>query len=145
MCNALKYYDGINRCPILTQFATDGLNENMSIVAIDNVTNKLLGVVINQTAKPSHVDPEEELQEYLKAYNDPKFSHILRVLHRVNQNAGDIFTSLDTSIFFDMKMATTDVDCRGGGLLKDLLQRSLDLARVLRFKAVKAEATGKRK
>ena len=145
MSNALNIYDGIHRSPILTQFAIDGMNENMTIVAIDDATNKLLGVSINQTAKPSQVDPEEELHEYLKAYNDPKFSHILKVLHRVNKNAGDLFTSLDTSIFFDIKMVATDKDNRKGGLAKDLLQRSVDLARVLGFKTVKTEATGKRK
>ena len=145
MSNALKIYDGINRSPILTQFATDGLNENMSIVAVNNATNKLLGVSINQIAKPSIIDPEEELEEYLKAYNDPKFGHILRVLHRVNQNAGDLFTSLDTNTFFDIKMVATDKSNRKGGLAKDLLQRSVGLARVLGFDAVKTEATGRQK
>ena len=60
-------YDGINRSPILNQFAIDGLNENMSIIAIDETTNKVLGVCINQTARPKNVDPETELQMYLNA------------------------------------------------------------------------------
>ena len=136
-------YDGINRSPILTQFAADGLDENMSIIAIEDNTNKLLGVSINQTAKVSDADPEIQLDEYLKMYNDPKFSHILRVLHRVNQNAGDIFTRLNTDIFFDIKMVTTDKNNRKGGLAKDLLQRSVDLAQTLGFSTVKTEATGK--
>jgi len=72
MSKALKMYDGINRSPILNQFAIDGLNENMSIIAIDETTNKLLGVCINQTAQPTNVDPETELQKYLNEYDDPK-------------------------------------------------------------------------
>ena len=108
MSSALKMYDGINRSPILNQFAIDGLNENMSIIAIDETTNKVLGVCINQTAQPTNVDPETELQKYLNEYDDPKFSHILRVLHGVNQNAGDLFKSFDTNIFFDIKMLATD-------------------------------------
>ena len=95
MSSVLKMYDGINRSPILNQFAIDGLSENMSIMAIDEETNKLLGVSINQTAQPSNLDPETELQGYLKAYDDPKFGHILRVLHGVNQNAGDLFKTFD--------------------------------------------------
>ena len=66
-------YDGINRSPIMTQFAADGLDENLSIIAVDNNTNKLLGVAINQTAKFSDADPEIQLEEYLKMYNDGKF------------------------------------------------------------------------
>ena len=143
MSGVLKMYDGINRSPILNQFAIDGLNENMSIMAIDEETNKLLGISINQTAQPSNLDPESELQEYLKAYDDPKFGHILRVLHGVNKNAGDLFKELDTKIFFDIKMVTTDRHNRKGGLAKDLLQRSVQLAKTLGFSTVKTEATGK--
>ena len=38
---------------------------------------------------------------------------------------------------------TTDKNKRKAGLGKDLLRRSVDLAKVLGFKAVKTEATGK--
>ena len=143
MSNALNMYDGINRSAILNQFAVDGLNENMSIIAIDEKTDKLLGVCINQTAQPSNLDPETELQKYLKEYDDPKFGHILRVLHGVNQNAGDLFKAYDTNIFFDIKMLATDKNNRKGGLAKDLLQRSVMLAKVLGFNVIKTEATGK--
>ena len=142
MSKALKMFDGITRSPILNTFALDGLNENMSIMAIDDKTDKLLGVSINQIAKPSHLDPDTELEQYLRTYNDARFHHILKVLYRVNQNAGDLFTSLNTNKFFDIKMVTTDKGNRKGGLAKDLLRRSVDLARVLGFSAVKTEATG---
>merc|ERR1711962_402682 len=142
MSNALNMYDSINRSAILNQFAIDGLNENMSIIAIDEKTDKLLGVCINQTAQPSNLDPETELQKYLKEYDDPKFGHILRVLHGVNQNAGDLFKAYDTNIFFDIKMLATDKNNRKGGLAKDLLQRSVMLAKVLVFNVIKTEATG---
>ena len=143
MSKVLNMYDGIHRSPILDQFAIDGMDENMSIVAIDDKTNKLVGVCINETAKPSNNDPETELQKYLKMYDDPKFCHILKALHGVNQNAGDIFTSLNTNILFNIKMVTIDKHKRRGGLAKDLLQRSVSLARTLGFTAVKTEATGK--
>ena len=143
MSRALKIYDGVNRKPILDQFAADGMDENMSIVAIDDATDKPLAVSINQTAKPSQASLEEDLQKYLKAYNDPKFGHILSILHHVNANAGDLFKKLDTNIIFDIKIVTTDKNNRRGGLAEDLLYRSVELARVLGFKAVKTEATGK--
>ena len=138
MSRALKIYDGTNRKPILDRFAADGMDENMSIVAIDDVTDKPLAVSINQTVKPS----QASLKESLKEYDDPKFRHILSILHHVNANAGDLFKKLDTNIIFDIKIVTTDKNNRRGGLAEDLLYRSIELARVLGFKAIKTEATG---
>ena len=142
MSKALKMFDGVTRSPILNTFALDGLNENMSIMAIDDKTDQLLGVSINQIAKPSHLDPDTELEEYLRTYNDARFHHILKVLSLVNQNAGDLFKNMNTNKFFDIKMVTTDKRNRKGGLAKDLLQRSVELARVLGFSTIKTEATG---
>ena len=41
-----------------------------------------------------------------------------------------------------LKQVTTDKNRRKAGLGRDLLGRSVDLAKVLGFKAVKTEATG---
>jgi len=56
--------------------------------------------------------------------------------------AGDLFTEMETDVFFDIKMVTTDKLQRRGGLATDLLRRSVELGRNLGFKAVKTEATG---
>ena len=40
---ALKIYDGKNRIPAVDEFTLNALNENLSIMAIDSFTNKLLG------------------------------------------------------------------------------------------------------
>ena len=49
---------------------------------------------------------------------------------------------METDVFFDIKMVTTDKQQRKGGLATELLRRSVELARNLGFKAVKTEATG---
>ena len=61
---------------------------------------------------------------------------------RVNQLAGNIYGDMETDVFFDIKMVTTDKQQRKGGLATELLRRSVELARNLGFKAVKTEATG---
>ena len=66
----------------------------------------------------------------------------MTVLYNVNQMAGDLFIEMETDVFFDIKMVTTDKTQRRGGLATDLLRRSVELARNLGFKAVKTEATG---
>ena len=66
----------------------------------------------------------------------------MTVLYNVNQMAGDLYIEMETDVFFDIKMVTTDKTQRRGGLATDLLRRSVELARNLGFKAVKTEATG---
>lgn len=110
-------------------------------MAIDPTTDSLLGVSINVVAKKE--DENMTLEEIHEKYCHPKFRHILTVLYRVNQAAGDVFKEMETDMFFDIKMVTTDKTQRRGGLATDLLRRSVELARNLGFKAVKTEATGK--
>lgn len=110
-------------------------------MAIDPQTDNLLGVAINVEAKKEK--REQTLQECLDEYDDPRFKHIMAVLYAVNQSSGDLFTDMETDVFFDIKMVTTDKKQRRGGLATDLLRRSVELARNLGFKAVKTEATGR--
>ena len=109
-------------------------------MAIDPATDNLLGVAINVEAKKEKMD--KTLQETLDDYEDPRFQHIMAVLYKVNEKAGDLFADMETDVFFDIKMVTTDKRQRRGGLATDLLRRSVELARNLGFKAIKTEATG---
>ena len=129
------------RNKVLDDFALDGLVQNLSIMAIDPVTDGLLGVSINVEAKKE--SKEKSLEETLEEYDDPRFKHIMTVLYYVNQKAGNLFDEMESDVIFDIKMVTTDKNQRRGGLATDLLRRSVELARNLGFKAVKTEATGK--
>jgi len=142
MSSALKMYDGLNRSSVLEQYATDVLNENMSIMAIDEKTDEILGICINEAIHPSNVDPDTELQTFVKAYDDPKFVQMHRVIHAVNQKAGDLFKEFDTNTLFYLNILTIGQNSRKGGLGKDLLHRSVMLAETLGFSAIKTEATG---
>ena len=109
-------------------------------MAIDPETDNLLGVAINVEAKREKRD--QSLEECLAEFPDPRFKHIMAVLYKVNQKAGDLFAEMETETFFDIKMVTTDKRQRKGGLATDLIRRSVELAKTLGFKAVKTEATG---
>lgn len=140
MSKTVGMLDGTTSVPVLDEFALNALGQNLSIMAIDPMTDHLLGVAINVEAKKE--DENVPLKELLDKYKHPRFRHILTVLYRVNEKAGDIFANMETDIFFDIKMVTTDKTKRRGGLATDLLRRSVELARNLGFKAVKTEATG---
>ena len=66
--------------------------------------------------------------------------NLLHVSQLVNEMAGDLFTEMETDVFFDIKMVTTDKLQRRGGLATDLLRRSVELGINLGFKAVKTQA-----
>ena len=77
------------RNKVLDDFALHGLVQNLSIMAIDPVTDSLLGVSINVEARKE--DKEKSLDEVLEEYDDPRFKHIMTVLYYVNQRAGTVF------------------------------------------------------
>ena len=68
--------------------------------------------------------------------------YVVNIFSRVNQSAGNLYGEMETDVFFDIKMVTTDKQQRKSGLATELLRRSVELARNLGFKAVKTEATG---
>ena len=51
MSRALKIFDGTNRIPEADDYTLRALSENLSIMAVDSITNKLLGVSVNGVVK----------------------------------------------------------------------------------------------
>ena len=47
MSRSLNIFDGVHRIPDADDYTLRALAENLSIMAIDSVTNKLLGVAVN--------------------------------------------------------------------------------------------------
>ena len=51
MSRCLKIFDGTNRIPEADDYTLRALSENLSVMAVDSVTNKLLGVSVNGVVK----------------------------------------------------------------------------------------------
>ena len=47
MSRALKIFDGVHRIPDADDYTLRALRENLSIMALDPVTDKILGVAVN--------------------------------------------------------------------------------------------------
>lgn len=140
MSRALNIYSGNHRVPAIDEYTLNGLKENLSLMAVDSFTNKLLGVAINGLVHKSSLDIP--LADKLKNIRNDKFRHIISVLHEVNQRGAHIFQELGTDVIFDIKMVTTDKLNRKSGLATDLIRKSINLARDLGYTAAKTEATG---
>ena len=53
MSQALKIFDGTNRIPEADDYTLRALSENLSVMAVDSITNKLLGVSVNGLVRKS--------------------------------------------------------------------------------------------
>ena len=51
MSRALRIFDGTNRIPEADDYTLRALAENLSVMAVDSITNKLLGVSVNGVVK----------------------------------------------------------------------------------------------
>ncbi len=87
----------------------------------------------------SRYDPDVPLPE-----ESNKCFHIANVLKKLNEKAGGtaVYDRHNADTFFYVFIVTTDKNKRRGGLGKDLIRRSIELARALGFPAARAEATG---
>merc|ERR1711874_53594 len=140
MSRALKIFDGTNRIPEADEYTLRALSENLSLMAVDSLTNKLLGVCVNGLVRKT--DFPLSSQQVAGEVQNPGFRQILAVMATVHQRAGDIWAKVEGDIMFDIKMVTTDKNNRRSGLGTDLLRRSVQLAASLGYKAIKTEATG---
>jgi len=134
---ALGIYDGVHRVPAVDEYTLDALRQNLSIMAVDAVTNKLLGVAINGLCRSA-----EDVNRS-QPPTDDKFSVIIAILAEVNRRAPPgLYKELGGGIVFDIKMVTTEKLSRRSGLGTDLIRRSVELAKSLGYKVCKTEATG---
>ena len=61
MSRALKIFDGVHRIPDADDYTLRALRENLSIMALDPVTDKILGVAVNGCVNREtfKIDPDE--------------------------------------------------------------------------------------
>ena len=92
MSRSLKIFDGTNRIPEADDYTLRALGENLSVMAVDSITNKLLGVSVNGVVrKGSFPASKEEISEDVQ---NPGFKNILHVMAEVHDKAGDIWTKV---------------------------------------------------
>ena len=68
MSRALRIFDGTNRIPEADDYTLRALAENLSVMAVDSITNKLLGVSVNGVVKKTSfpVTYEQEKSDIMK-------------------------------------------------------------------------------
>ena len=98
MSRALKIFDGTNRIPEADDYTLRALSENLSIMAVDSITNKLLGVSVNGVVKKGSFPMKKEQIEV----SNPGFRHILEVMAEVHEKAGDIWEQVRLHILLQI-------------------------------------------
>ena len=96
MSRALRIFDGENRIPEADEYTLKALRENLSVMAMDSITNKLLGVSVNGIVKkssfPASIDEVNGIQ-------NPGFRHILLVMSNAHSMAGDLWSKVNIKYF----------------------------------------------
>ena len=96
MSRALRIFDGENRIPEADEYTLRALRENLSVMAVDSITNKLLGVSVNGIVRKSSFPASIDEVNGIK---NPGFRHILLVMFNAHRQAGDIWTKVNIKYF----------------------------------------------
>jgi len=119
---ALRIYDGVHRIPAVDEYTLAALSDCLSIMAVDSITNKLLGVAVNGLSKAG----EDITSRHTSMDAENKFGIILAILRDVNSRAPEpLRRELAAGDVFDIRMVTTDKMNRRSGLGTDLIRRSV--------------------
>ena len=114
MSQALKIFDGTNRIPEADDYTLRALSENLSVMAVDSITNKLLGVSVNGLVRKSDFPMSRGQVSYCCFYylvsaltnelpapcqvsgeiQNNGFRQILAVMATVHHRAGDIWAKV---------------------------------------------------
>jgi len=116
------------------------IDHNLSLMAVDKSNNSTKAVMLNGAFDRAEIDVSRE--EVIESCIDKKFVPIASILHEVQIKGRQIFYEKNIETAFDLKMLAVDPDTRGLGLAREMIQRSVDLARCLGYKMCKTEATG---
>ena len=66
MSRSLRIFDGTNRIPEADDYTLRALAENLSVMAVDSITNKLLGVSVNGVVKKTSFPVTYEQADIMK-------------------------------------------------------------------------------
>jgi len=117
------------------------LAKHLTVLAEDQETGQPVGVAVNnvcQLGDLTHAHQEEELE----ACQDPRFKPVLAIRHKLRLSSLHIYTELDVSQFFSIRMVGVAASARGQGVATDLIRRSVLLAGCLGYVGINAIATG---
>ncbi|NP_001177771.1 N-acetyltransferase 2 [Bombyx mori] len=130
LCERGQPHAALERLCLATM--TDGL----SIAAMDG--DKVLGVALNGILR--HGDIEQSIEK-IKQSTDEKFNKIFNILYTVSRDL-NLFNTFEVDLIMECRIISVHENARGRGLAKELMKRSIDLARDNEFKLFKVDATG---
>ncbi|XP_011299206.1 uncharacterized protein [Fopius arisanus] len=97
----------------------------------------IAGLALNGTTKSGE---REEAVRRLADLDDQKFKTIFGLLYQVNDKV-DLFKKYNTDELFECRILSIDEEFRGRGLANILMSDSVEVARKMGFKVMKADAT----
>lgn len=134
---AVKLCDQGEKHDDLEQHSLQTLKDNLSVMAVDKNTKKIVGVALNGIQRPE--DAKWEKEKIMRA-TDQKYKNIFSFLYGINQDL-DLFQKYRVNSIFECRILSVDQKYRGQGLAKKLLEKSLEVAQKAGYKLFKQDAT----
>ncbi|KAM3958807.1 LOW QUALITY PROTEIN: arylalkylamine N-acetyltransferase-like 7 [Aphomia sociella] len=109
--------------------------DGLSVAAMEDDT--VLGVALNGIL-PGDI---EQSIEKIQQSSDEKYNKIFTILYTVSRDL-DLFGTFDVNRILECRIISVSDQARGRGLAKELMRRSIEIAKEQRFKLFKVDATG---
>ncbi|KAK7600811.1 hypothetical protein V9T40_008252 [Parthenolecanium corni] len=134
---AVKLCDHGEKHHDLEMHSLKTLEDNLSVMAIDSNTNRIIGVALNGIQNPNDIKAAKE--ELLRA-KDEKYKNIFSFLYDINRDL-NLFAKYRVDQIFECRILSVDQNYRGQGLAQRLLEKSLEVAEEAGIKLFKQDAT----
>ncbi|KAK0087757.1 hypothetical protein PV325_000135 [Microctonus aethiopoides] len=122
-------------CIPLEEYSTSSIDENLSFMAVSS-TGTIVGVLLNgKTQAAEHGEPE-----YITNCESPKFKKTLKLLHYVDQKA-NLINRYPNKNGIDIRIISVDNNWRGRGIAAALFEKTIAIARELKYDYIRADCT----
>uniref|UniRef100_A0A2A4J4D3 aralkylamine N-acetyltransferase n=1 Tax=Heliothis virescens TaxID=7102 RepID=A0A2A4J4D3_HELVI len=124
-------------------FADEPLNKAVSLCQRGEphaALERLCAVTIADGLSVAAIEGDTSIEK-IQQSSDEKYNKIFTILYSVSQEL-DLFNTFQVDKILECRIISVDQQARGRGLAKELMARSIDIAKENGFKLFKADATG---
>ncbi|XP_011632927.1 dopamine N-acetyltransferase-like isoform X2 [Pogonomyrmex barbatus] len=108
---------------------------NLSLMAV-SASGAIIGVQLNGKMEPS----SNEEPEYIRLCKNTKFKKILRLLYHIDKNVNKGGQYRDSNVL-EIRILSVDTNWRGKGVAKNLIEKTIEIAKQQGFHYVRADCT----
>ncbi|XP_065201618.1 arylalkylamine N-acetyltransferase 1-like isoform X1 [Planococcus citri] len=127
-------------CQELEEYCVSCIPEGLSIMAV-SPSGYLLGVCLNGSLTRDSNENDNSKDHSIEDCANPKFKKILQLLSTVTK-LSDVFGHFPTAEkILDLRILSVDESCRGQGIAKALIDKTIEIAKEHNFPLIKVDCS----